>query len=341
MAAASQSSSRRRLAFLDCGGVGLMLSRRSRTARQRASTSTRSSITRSTTFSRPRALEARGVVFEQAPPRVAGPPHAELWMGLSATWIATCSRSCARCRQPELPGFGDEVLAEAAMRFLVDAAEAGLGVQAARRVQLALRPERQRAIAGVARKADAFLDQPASDAEPARGGLDEQQPQLRHRLRFPDDEHRADDRAVAFRDPAALAARVEMIEEVGADPRDERLELGVVAPLARVDRAVTLDDPAHVAGLMAAQQVRRGVGTPMAEPSRDRVHRLDHLLLLTVAQPSEQRRHLGAGAGLERGEGGGPFSRELQQALARVGGRRRAADEPPCVEPAEDPPLIA
>ena len=51
----------------------------------------------------------------------------------------------------EVPGFGDEVLRgrSCRARFCVDAAEAGLLVEAARRVELALRPQRQPAVAGL------------------------------------------------------------------------------------------------------------------------------------------------------------------------------------------------
>ena len=114
-------------------------------------------------------------------------------------------------------------------------------------------------VAGPAREADALVDEPLADAEPARARLDEQQSQLGHLLRLPDEEHGADDLAVAFGDPAALARRIEVVEEVGDDARDERLELGVVAPLARVERAVAVDDPAHVARLVRAQQDGRRV----------------------------------------------------------------------------------
>src|SRR2546426_7394349 len=101
----------------------------------------------------------------------------------------------------------------------MDAAEAGLLVQAARRVQLALRPQRELAIAGLPREADALVDQAAADTESSRVRLHEEQPQLGDGLRFTHDEDRTDDLAVPIRDPAALASRVEVIEEVRADAR--------------------------------------------------------------------------------------------------------------------------
>jgi hypothetical protein len=91
----------------------------------------------------------------------------------------------------------------------VDAAEAGLLIQAARRIQVALRPQRDLRVAGLPREPDAFVDEPSADAEPARLRLDQQQPQLGDVLRFLDEEDRADDGAVALGEPAMLACRIE------------------------------------------------------------------------------------------------------------------------------------
>ena len=70
------------LAFFDCGGVRLMMSppeQEGQAAGQRFNAVlyyTVDDIQQSA-----RELEARGVVFEQAPHRVAKLPHADLWMG--------------------------------------------------------------------------------------------------------------------------------------------------------------------------------------------------------------------------------------------------------------------
>ena len=70
------------MAFFDCGGVRLMMSppEKEGQAAGRQFNSilyyTVDDIQRSA-----RELEARGVVFEQAPHRVAKLPHADLWMG--------------------------------------------------------------------------------------------------------------------------------------------------------------------------------------------------------------------------------------------------------------------
>jgi hypothetical protein len=162
----------------------------------------------------------------------------------------------------------------------VDAAEPGLLIQAARCVQVALRPQRDPGVAGLPREPDALVDEPPADAEPARLGLDQEQPKFGDGLRLPDEEHRADDGAVALGDPAMLPCRIEVIEKVGANPRGQSLELRVVAPLARVEHRVAVDDPAHVPRLVRAEQIGRramGVGRRRGEHLRDRFHRIDQL----------------------------------------------------------------
>jgi methylmalonyl-CoA/ethylmalonyl-CoA epimerase len=70
------------LAFFDCGGVRLMLSppeQDGQAAGQHFNSILYYAV--DDIQQTARALEARGVVFEQAPHRVARLPHAELWMG--------------------------------------------------------------------------------------------------------------------------------------------------------------------------------------------------------------------------------------------------------------------
>jgi hypothetical protein len=73
----------------------------------------------------------------------------------------------------------------------VDEPEAGGGVDPARGDQDALGPEGDLPVARLPGEADALLDEPRADAEPARPRVDREQPQLGHRLRLPDEEHRA------------------------------------------------------------------------------------------------------------------------------------------------------
>src|SRR6266513_2253799 len=115
--------------------------------------------------------------------------------------------------------------------------EAGPLVDAPRRDELA--------IARGPGERDALVDEPLSDPVPARAGFDEQQPELRDGVALPDAEDRADPLAVELGDPAALALRVEVLDELRDDGRDEGLEALVPAVLLPVERAVTLDDPAH------------------------------------------------------------------------------------------------
>ena len=60
----------------------------------------------------------------------------------------------------------------------------------------------------------------------------------------------------------ASRAGVEAVDEVGGDARDERLEAHVPAVLARIERAVALDDPADVAA--------RGGRSSQARRARER-----------------------------------------------------------------------
>src|SRR5438874_8624585 len=70
------------LAFFDCGGVRLMLSPPERAgAHAGAQYHAILYYTVDDIQEAARALEARGVVFEQAPHRVAKLAHADLWIG--------------------------------------------------------------------------------------------------------------------------------------------------------------------------------------------------------------------------------------------------------------------
>ena len=172
------------MAFFDCGGVRLMLSLpEHERRRRRAERSRRSSTTPSTTSSRRRRRsEGRGVVLRSSRRTcVARLPHADLWMAFlrdpDGHLLAIMSevgeqRQAPRSRRPGPCG------RNCRLRLPIDAAEAGLLIEAARGVEIALRPQRDLLVAGVAREADAFVDQPAADAEPARRRFDQQQPQL-------------------------------------------------------------------------------------------------------------------------------------------------------------------
>ena len=144
------------------------------------------------------------------------------------------------------------------MRLAGDEPKAGALVDVPRRDQDALRPQRHPAIAGRAGEADAFLGQPRADAEPARLGVDDQQPQLGDLVGRAHHEHRADRLAVDLGDPAVLAGGIEILQEGGDD-------LGHEAPRTRCPSRIPrrralpcrLDHPAHVAGPVRPQEIGR------------------------------------------------------------------------------------
>src|SRR5258706_4745016 len=153
----------------------------------------------------------------------------------------------------QAPVLTDEIVAKAAVRLLLDEAEADALVNAASGDQDVVRPQDDRGVAAVAREADAFLDKAAPHAEPARFGLDVQHSKLGRGLVLPDDEHGADDLAIDLGDPTALAGSVELRDELCHDLRDERLESPIPAVLLRVKGSLPVDDVAHISRAVIAQ----------------------------------------------------------------------------------------
>src|SRR5262249_59204494 len=90
---------------------------------------------------------------------------------------------------------------------LVDAAGGG---------EHAVGPERDLAVARLARKAQSLLDQSGADAEPAGLGLDQEEAQPRDLIRVPHQQDRSDVLALSFGDPAALALGI-MVADEGRD----------------------------------------------------------------------------------------------------------------------------
>src|ERR1700720_2929931 len=103
------------------------------------------------------------------------------------------------------------------------------------------------AVAATPREPDAFSDQPAAEAQPAGLRLDQEEAQPGHPVGLLDQADGADGLAVALGDPATLALGVELADELRDDLGDQRLEALVEPVLLRVEDAVTVDDPAHVA----------------------------------------------------------------------------------------------
>src|SRR5579872_2312795 len=162
------------------------------------------------------------------------------------------------------------------MAFLLDAAKSVFGINAAGGVENGLGPESDLAVAGMAGEADAFGDQAAADAEPARGRLDQEEPQLADGGHLANQDNAADNRTVLLGDPAALAFDVETVDEARGDFGDLGFEALVPSLFLGVQDAVAMDDPTDVAGLMSADQVRGlGVGRLMVEESFDSPHGCD------------------------------------------------------------------
>src|SRR5215207_8272816 len=171
--------------------------------------------------------------------------------------------------------------------------------------------------------------------------LDIEEAQFPDLLRFLHEEHRTDDPAVSLGDPAALARRLEVPDEGGADLGDERLEAFVPAVFLVVEQGLPVDDPAHVAGLVAAQHdLRLRLGLRVKK-RLDRLHCADEPGLGWGLESAEQRADLLGGAAVDRLESLPAGGRERDQALTCVGFRRPAPDEPLALEPRKHAAEIA
>src|SRR2546430_1604444 len=107
--------------------------------------------------------------------------------------------------QCEVPCFGHQAFsAEAVVRLFCGQREARLLIQSPGLQELALRPQRNLAIARLSREAHAFIDEASTDAETTRRRLHVQQSKLGHSVRLADKKDRTDDLAVLFGNPAAL-----------------------------------------------------------------------------------------------------------------------------------------
>src|SRR5262245_24481657 len=124
---------------------------------------------------------------------------------------AAAGRNLTRSRrvsQLQLPGLADQVVTEAMVALLVNQPEPRGLVDAPRRHEHAVGPERHLAVAHLPREAHALGAEARADTETARAGLDEQETQLAHGLGALHEEHRPDDLAVLLGDPAPLPLRV-------------------------------------------------------------------------------------------------------------------------------------
>ena len=156
-----------------------------------------------------------------------------------------------------------EVFAEAVVGFFADEAKAGGLIEAMGGGEDALGPEGDALVSGGAGEADTLVDEAGADAEAAGGGIDVEEAEFGGAglLGVADEEDVAEVDAVALGDPAALAGFVVVGEEVGGDAGDEPFEGVVPSKLLDVAGAFKVDDHAHVAGAVGAEDDEIRTGT--------------------------------------------------------------------------------
>lgn len=132
-------------------------------------------------------------------------------------------------------------------------------VDAACGVEFVVGPEEDSPVLRGAGEGGALADQVFAETCTPGGWIDEEETELGCIGMFAifHEEDAADAFGAAFSDPAALADRVEVVDEIGSDTGDEGFEGFIPAIFGCVDFAVTLDDPADVSGAMVTERVRR------------------------------------------------------------------------------------
>ena len=153
-----------------------------------------------------------------------------------------------------------------------------------------------------------------------------------------DDEHGSHDQAVALGDPAPLALRLEVVDEIRDDTRNECLEPLVVAVFLLIQLAVAMDDPPHVAGAMRSQRERLRVGARLArgvEGIADRVHRVHDAFPPRVAEWGEHADDGVVGFAFERRERLSAGGREREVRVSAVVAVPPRGDKPAPLERAQ------
>ena len=227
------------------------------------------------------------------------------------------------------------------MRLLPHHAEAGALVDRAGAGEDALRPQRDAAVAGRAREADALVHQTPADAQAARLRLDQQQAQLCDVLAALDQKHGADAGAVQLGDPALFARGIELAQELSHDLGGQRLECSAPAVFFSVTGRVPLQHPAHVAGAVRAVQDRGRARGVRRQAPLDRLHGRDNLLLARLRHGLQQRADQLFRAVIELAERGAAFGAEREQRLPSVFGRGLADDQVRLGESSKQPAQIA
>lgn len=146
-------------------------------------------------------------------------------------------------------------MTKALMRLFQNEAKARLLVDMPRDVKNAVGPENDFAVIRLSGKAHAFPYQAGAQAESAGLWLDHQQTKLSDGLGLSDQKYATDDVSVPFGDPAALMLRIVVLNKPRHNLRNQRLEPLVPAVLLRLQHAMAMNDPSHVAWAVASEQV--------------------------------------------------------------------------------------
>src|SRR5690606_5295444 len=127
-------------------------------------------------------------------------------------------------------------------------------IDPARCVQDAVRPQRDGVVTDRAREARALAHEPAPQSQAPGLWLDEQEPEAGNTgaLGVADQEDAPGEFSIDFGDPATLPRGVVMSNEVSYDLRHQSFELLVPAELLMVEHTMTVNDPPHVSGTVAA-----------------------------------------------------------------------------------------
>ena len=130
-----------------------------------------------------------------------------------------------------------------------------------------------------------------------------------------------------------FAGGVEVGEEAGDEGGDEGFELVVEAVLAGIEKAVLLDDPTHVAGLVVADEEAFGAAVGRgSEDILNGLHGAEEAGLVEGGQPAEHVANVGCGAFFQGRKGLAAFGREGEEVAAGVRRGGGAAEEFPAFE---------
>src|ERR1035438_6482612 len=273
------------------------------------------------------------------PPRSTLFPYTTLFRSTRpAWWCPACRNDSAAERQP--PVLPYQVVAEAAVLLGAGELEAGPLVDAARRGEHVVGPQHDLRVAGPAGEGNALGDEAAAQAHAPRSRLDEQQAELRGRIRFAHAEHASGWRAVQFGNPGRLARRAGTSRVVRDDPGDECLVAAVPSVILRVKRAIAVHHPAQVA--RAGRPEHEGGGPRGSlDDLPDGRHRSGQPPLAVLGEGGQQRADLVIGAAIQHPE---RFPARLGQGddlAAAVRRRAFAADQGVGLEPGQDAAQVA